>query len=142
MGRHLRDAQRGATGSAAVLVASARSRVEQLDADRFAVEAAQPDAVVVDLRESEERLEGTIRGAVHVPRGLLEFRADPASPYHDARLEPWRRILLHCATGERSVLAAETLEGLGYTHVAHLDGGFAAWRAAGMPVVNAMVQPY
>lgn len=128
--------------TAAELVTSARTQVEELSPDQFAEEAARPDTVVVDLREPDERLEGTISGAVPVPRGMLEFRADPTSPYHDERLHPDRRILLHCASGGRSALGAAALRALGYTDVAHLAGGMASWREAGMPVVNEVVQPY
>jgi rhodanese-related sulfurtransferase len=124
------------------LVASARGRIEELDPAGFAAEAARPDTVVVDVREADERLGGTITGAVHVPRGMLEFRADPASPYHDERLHQGRRVLLHCASGGRSALAAEALRSLGYADVAHLAGGIAAWREAGLPVVNEVVSPY
>jgi rhodanese-related sulfurtransferase len=92
-------------------------------------------AVLVDLREGEElRSEGSIPGALHVPRGVLEFAADPASPAHRAGLDPSRRVILHCASGGRSALAVLTLWQLGYENVAHLDGGFAAWRSAGRPV--------
>ena len=72
----------------AQLVASARGRIEELDPEGYAAEAARPDTVVVDVREADERLDGIITGAVHVPRGILEFRADPASPYHDECLHP------------------------------------------------------
>ena len=126
----------------AELVAAARGRVEELDPHRFAAEADRSEAVVIDLRESDERLSGTIPGAVHVPRGMLEFRADPTSPYHDPRLAHGRRLLLHCATGGRSALAAEVLRLLGHQHVAHLEGGIDAWRAAGLPVINEVVDPY
>jgi len=126
----------------AELVASARSRIEELGPEAFAAEATGPDAVVVDIREADERLDGTISGAVHVPRGMLEFRADPTSPYHDDRLAPGRRVLLHCASGGRSALAVEALRDLGYQDVAHLAGGMNAWREAGLPVVNEVVSPY
>jgi rhodanese-related sulfurtransferase len=125
----------------AELVASARGRIEELDPEGFTAEAARPDTVVVDVREADERLDGIITGAVHVPRGILEFRADPASPYHDERLHPGRRVLLHCASGGRSALAAETLRSLGYGDVAHLAGGITAWREAGLPVMNEVVSP-
>ena len=97
----------------AELVASARGRIEELDPEGATAEAARPDTVVVDVREADERLDGIITGAVHVPRGILEFRADPASPYHDERLHPGRRVVSHCASGGRSALAAETLRSLG-----------------------------
>jgi rhodanese-related sulfurtransferase len=128
--------------TSAELVAFARGRIEELDPQGFAAEAARPDTVVVDLREADERLDGTITGAVHVPRGMLEFRADPASPYHDECLHPSRRILLHCASGGRSALAADALRSLGYGDVAHLAGGITAWRQGGLPVVNVVRSPY
>ena len=128
--------------TAAELVASAKDGVENLDPAAFAAESEHHDAVVVDLREADERTGGTIPGAIHVPRGMLEFRADPTSPYHDIRLAPDRRILLHCASGGRSALGAETLRTLGYTNVAHLEGGMNAWRESGRPVANEAVSPY
>ncbi|MDE2305392.1 MAG: rhodanese-like domain-containing protein, partial [Gammaproteobacteria bacterium] len=90
--------------------------------------------VIVDLREREELLrDGLIEGSVHVPRGLLEFAADPASPYHHPKIVPEARIILHCASGGRSALAAQTLKHMGYPQVAHLDGGFTAWKTQGHP---------
>jgi rhodanese-related sulfurtransferase len=113
------------------LVAEARSRVENLDVDSVAREVAD-GALLVDLRETSERDEtGAIPGAVHVPRGLLEFKADPSSPAHHPDLNPTRRTILYCASGGRSALAAVSLTSLGYVDVAHLDGGIQAWRAAG-----------
>lgn len=123
-------------------VASARSRIEELGYEDFATEAARPGTVVVDIRDADERLDGTITGAVHIPRWMLEFCADPTSPYHDDRLAPDRRVLLHCASGGRSALAVEALQELGYQDVAHLAGGMNAWREAGLPVVNEVVPPY
>lgn len=119
--------------SAADLVAEAKQRVENLTPDDVERELAG-GAVVVDLRETEELAGGRIPGAVHVPRGMLEFRADPSSPYHDAALDPSARVILHCAAGGRSALAAATLKEMGYDNVAHLDGGFGAWQGAGKPV--------
>ena len=90
---------------------------------------------LVDLREPGELAEsGRIAGSTHVPRGMLEFRADPTSPYHQEGFQPERRIILHCATGGRSALAAAALKDMGYTNVAHLDGGLKAWVATGRPV--------
>lgn len=120
----------------AELVASARQRVEELDPHAYADEAARTDSVVLDIREADELASGTIAGAIHIPRGMLEFRADPRSPYYDDRLHPDRRTLLHCASGGRSALAAEALQELGYGDVAHLAGGMNAWREAGMPVAD------
>ena len=67
---------------------------------------------------------------------MLEFYADPASPLHLPQLDPNRRVILHCASGGRSALSAMTLRQLGYTNVAHLDGGFKAWAAAGKPIAK------
>jgi rhodanese-related sulfurtransferase len=71
---------------------------------------------------------------VHVPRGLLEFSADPTRPSYRAELDPQRRLVLYCKSGGRSALAAATLQEMGFPAVAHLDGGFEGWRLAGRPV--------
>jgi rhodanese-related sulfurtransferase len=118
----------GMTTSAADLVAQAKAKVENLDVEQVAAELERGDVQVVDLRESEElAASGRIPGAVHIPRGLLEFKAAEA-------IDPSKRVILHCAVGGRSALAATTLETMGYTNVAHLDGGFTAWAQAGKPV--------
>ena len=116
------------------LVAEAKARIENLDVASVAKE--QTDGVLlVDLREPGELTEaGRIPGSVHVPRGMLEFRADPTSPYHQNGFDPQRRIILHCATGGRSALAAAALQDMGYKNVAHLDGGFKAWAEAGRTI--------
>ncbi|HEY6957919.1 MAG TPA: rhodanese-like domain-containing protein [Candidatus Limnocylindria bacterium] len=116
------------------LVAEAKSRIENLDAARVEQEHAA-GVILVDLREPGELVEsGRIAGSLNVPRGMLEFRADPTSPYHLEGFDPERRIILHCATGGRSALAAAALLDMGYTNVAHLEGGLKAWVAAGRPI--------
>ena len=116
------------------LVAEAKAKVENLDADAVERELAD-GAVLVDIREADELASaGRIPGSVHVPRGMLEFRADPSSPYHLDPLDPSKRVILHCAAGGRSALAAATLKSMGYTNVAHLDGGITAWKDAGKTV--------
>ena len=115
------------------MITAARARVENLTAEQVATE--QQAALLVDLREADEiAREGTISGAVHVPRGLLEFVADPTSPAHRAEFLPARRVILYCASGGRSALAAAMLQELGYGRVAHLDGGFKAWKDQGRPI--------
>lgn len=130
-------------GTVTQLIEEARRQAEEVDPASFAKASEDSRAVVVDLRESDERIaHGSIRGAIHIPRGMLEFRADPASPYHDDRLRPDHRILLHCASGARSALAAMTLHQLGYHNVAHLRGGIQAWRDSGLPIVEPPPAPY
>ena len=119
----------------ATLVAEAKSRVENLTADDVAAELAAGAALLVDLREEDERKRvGTIPEAIPAPRGMLEFWADPTSPYHRPEFDPEARIILVCASGGRSALAADTLRTLGFERVAHLDGGVKAWIASGRPV--------
>ena len=118
------------------LVARAKGQVENLVPEQVAQEAAD-GAVLVDLREPGEiQRDGTIEGAVQAPRGMLEFYADPQSPYHRPEFDQSRRTILFCASGGRSALAASTLAQLGYTDVAHLDGGMKAWGSEGRPVVR------
>ena len=122
--------------TAAELVSIAKSQVENLTPDQVATELRR-DALLIDVREPAELdAEGMIRGAVHAPRGMLEFWADPASPYHRPEFDPQRRTVVYCATGGRSALAAQLLRQLGYADVAHLDGGITAWKQVGHPVVN------
>src|SRR5688572_21519451 len=114
--------------SAAQMVAEARGAVENLTPDQVAAEIARGDVLLVDLREPEERVQaGTIPGAVHAARGMLEFYADATGPYHRPEFDRSRRTILHCASGGRPALAAQTLRDLGYANVAHLDGGLKAW---------------
>jgi rhodanese-related sulfurtransferase len=113
------------------LVAKAKGQIDNLSPDQMAREAAD-GALVVDIREASERDEtGAIPGAVHVPRGLLEFKADTSLATHHLELDPSRRTILYCASGGRSALAVLTLQYLGYTDVAHLDGGIQRWMADG-----------
>jgi rhodanese-related sulfurtransferase len=120
----------------AQLVADAKTHVENLNADQAAHERSN-GAVLIDLREAAELTnEGMIAGAIHAPRGMVEFWADPSSPYHRHELQPTRRTILYCASGGRSALAANALTRLGYSDLAHLDGGIRAWKQAGYPVVT------
>ncbi len=122
------------TKTASELVAEAKGRIENLTVEQVAAEIAAGDAVLVDLREPEElTANGKIPGSLNVPRGMLEFRADPTSSYHQEPLDPSKRVIVHCAAGGRSALAAATLQDMGYERVAHLEGGFNAWKQAGHP---------
>jgi len=96
------------------------------------------DVQFVDLRDVRElEREGVIPGAFHAPRGLLEFWVDPESPYHKPVFnQPGKRYVLFCAAGWRSALATKTLQEMGLDEVAHIDGGFTAWKDAGAPVAD------
>lgn len=120
--------------TAAELVQAAKAQIENLTPDQVQAEIANGDATLVDIRDANELGAGAIPGSIHASRGMLEFHADPNSPYHKPGLDPAGRIILHCASGGRSALAARTLQEMGYENVAHLDGGFKAWEAAGKPV--------
>jgi rhodanese-related sulfurtransferase len=120
------------------MVAEAKGRIQNLTPEDVASELATSEVVLVDIREPEERMaSGAIPGAIHAPRGMLEFYADATSPYHRPEFETDRRIILYCASGGRSALAADAIQQLGFTNAAPLDGGFKAWAAAQHPVETA-----
>jgi rhodanese-related sulfurtransferase len=121
--------------TAAHLIAEAKARIENLSPSAVTAELEGGDVLLVDIREAEERAQhGSIPGAIHTSRGMLEFYADPTSAYYRPAFDPGGRIILYCATGGRSALAAAMLQLLGYTRVAHLDGGLKAWREADFTV--------
>ena len=114
------------------MVAEAKGRIQNLTPEQVAQEL-ESGAVLVDIREPQERQQASIPGSISAPRGMLEFYADTTLPYHLKELDPEKRIIVHCASGGRSALATDTLQQMGYTNVAHLDGGLKAWQAAGQP---------
>lgn len=113
------------------LVRAAKEQVENLTPAEVAKEVEAGRAVLLDVREAHETAGGVIPGAVKAPRGMLEFHADPSTKYHLPELRPETRVILYCAAGSRSALGARSLKDLGYTDVAHLDGGVAAWQQDG-----------
>jgi rhodanese-related sulfurtransferase len=123
------------TKTAAHLIAEAKARIENLSPAAVAAELAGRAVLLVDIREAEERAQfGGIPGAIHTARGMLEFYADPTSTDYHPGFDPGARIILFCANGGRSALAAAMLRLLGYSRMAHLDGGIRAWQAAGLTV--------
>jgi rhodanese-related sulfurtransferase len=93
------------------------------------------DVQIIDLRDIRElQRDGTIPGAYNTPRGMLEFWADPESAYHKPVFSQGKRLVLFCAAGWRSALATRTLLEMGFEDVAHIDGGFKAWKEGGGPV--------
>lgn len=131
------------TTTTATLVADASAAVRSLPPMQFAALADRSGTVLIDVREADERVrDGSIRGAVHIPRGMLEFRADATSQNYDERLQRDRQILLYCHDGGRSALAAQTLAEFGYAEVAHLEGGICAWTEASLPLYGRQIDPY
>ena len=121
--------------SARDLVKDAKQHLENLTPEQVKEELEKENVVLIDIREGEElKQNGKIHGSVHASRGMLEFYADPSLPYHKPEFNKEKRIILHCASGGRSALAAATLKQMGYENVAHLDGGIKAWKDAGFPV--------
>src|SRR5262247_1204894 len=120
------------------MVEEAKQRVQNLSNEELRAEMARGDVQVVDIRDVRERQKlGWIPGAIHVPRGMLEFWLDPTSPYYSGKVDPEKRIILYCAAGGRSALAADILREMGFPNVAHLEAGFNGWAAAGQPVEGA-----
>jgi rhodanese-related sulfurtransferase len=117
------------------MVAEANEHVENLSAERVAAEIEGGDVILIDVREEDERLlEGAIPNALHIPRGMLELSADPASPLHREEFDPEGRLILYCSSGSRSALGGYTLKRMGYENVAHLKGGMMVWKRDQRPV--------
>ncbi len=110
-----------------------KAKIENLSVDDLRKEMAEnDDLLVIDLREIQEVVDlGTIPGAKHVARGMLEFWADPASPYYRDFFGEDKRTVVFCAGGGRSVYATLALQDMGYKDVAHLEAGFNGWKKAG-----------
>ena len=114
------------------LVAEAEAVVETIPADRAATMVGDEGVVFVDLRDIRERQrEGFVPGSVHAPRGMLEFWVDPESPYHRDVFAGPGRFVFYCQSGWRSALAAKTVQEMGMERIAHVGGGFTAWKEAG-----------
>ena len=121
--------------SAMDLVKEAKQKIENLTPEQVRDAVSKGNATLIDIRDGEElKQNGRIPGSVHASRGMLEFYADPSLPYHKPEFDKNKKIILHCASGGRSALAAATLQQMGYNKVAHLDGGMKAWKEAGLPV--------
>jgi rhodanese-related sulfurtransferase len=120
---------------AAEMVAEANAAISTLEVEEAKQLVGRDDVVFVDVREGGElATQGKIPGAVHAPRGLLEFYADPSAPYHKPELASGKRLVLYCGSGARSALAAKTLKDMGIDNVASMLGGFTAWQQKGGPI--------
>jgi rhodanese-related sulfurtransferase len=117
------------------LLQQTRSRLDRVDPQQAAREVAE-GAVLVDVRsESQRQRDGVVPGALYFPRNVLEWRCDPEGEHRDPRVGgPETRLIVMCNEGYQSSLAAATLQDIGLERATDLDGGFQAWRAAGLPV--------
>ena len=111
----------------------ANGEVERIDAAQAKICHAHPDAVFVDVRDSAEiQKSGTVKGALCIPRGFIEFAVDPETPFHNERLTKDADIYLLCGAGGQAALAGKTLKDMGYKSVTNI-GGFSDWKEAGGP---------
>ena len=114
------------------LVDAAEREIETLPVEDAVKLAGRDDTVLVDIRDIRElQRDGKVPGAVHVPRGMLEFWIDPNSPYHKPIFNQDKKYVFFCAGGLRSARAAKTAQDMGLKPVAHIEGGFGAWKKAG-----------
>ena len=116
------------------LVAQAEAKIRTLSVEEASALHGRDDVVFVDLRDPRElEREGRLPGAFHCPRGMLEFWIDPESPYAKPVFSQDKQFIFFCAGGLRSALAAEAAQEMGLKPVAHIAGGFGAWKKAGAP---------
>jgi rhodanese-related sulfurtransferase len=117
------------------LLAEANVEIQTYTPEEAMKLTGQPDVLFVDLRDPRELdREGRMPGAFACTRGMLEFWIDPDSPYHKPVFAEPKRFVFFCAGGWRSALAAKTAQDMGLENVAHIEGGFGAWKKAGGPV--------
>ncbi len=118
------------------LLAEAQAAVEQISVEQARSLAETDEAVFVDVREQHEWVKGHIPGAVHAPRGFLEFIADPRGPMHNPALASGQPLVVYCGSGGRSALAAKTLHDMGLTQAVNMTGGFQAWAQSGGAIAD------
>lgn len=119
------------------LLEEAEQRIKVVSTDDGKALLEDPNTVFVDLRDVRElERDGTIPGAYHAPRGMLEFWVDPESPYHKEIFSSGKNLVLYCQSAWRSTLATATLVDMGLENVSHLEGGFSAWKEAGGPIAT------
>ena len=120
------------------LVAKAKSETNAVTPQQAFDQAQTGTALLIDIRDIRElQREGQINGAFHAPRGMLEFWADPQSPYYKDVFAKSGNLVLFCASSWRSALAAKTLQDMGMNNIFDMDGGFNAWKSAGLPIETA-----
>ena len=111
------------------LVAEANAQIECISAEEAIKIAGDDNVTMIDIRDIRELYrEGKIPGAIHAPRGMLEFWFDPESPYHKPEFATANKMVLHCASGWRSALAALSLQNMGFDNICHIDSGYQGWK--------------
>jgi rhodanese-related sulfurtransferase len=116
------------------LVDEAMAQVKTYSVADVQARLSDPTVQIVDIRDIRELDAGTVVGAFHAPRGMLEFWVDPESPYHKKIFaNEAKEFILFCGAGWRSALATQALQNMGMTNVAHIDGGYAEWVKQGAP---------
>lgn len=123
------------TVGAQQLVDEANAEIETISAEDALALQGDDNVVLIDIRDVRElKREGRVPGAKHMPRGMLEFWVDPDSPYYRDVFGSGKKFVFFCAGGLRSALATQQLQKMGLQPVAHIGGGFGAWRDAGGPI--------
>ena len=125
--------------SSKTLVEEALKQITTMDIVKVKELFDQKKCVLIDIRDIRELWnEGAIEEAIHIPRGMLEFWLDPSSPYYrkDKFEDPNKKMILFCAGGMRSALAAKTLKEMGYDDISHVDGGFGAMKQIGFKIID------
>ena len=119
------------------LIAEAGAQIKTYSIEQAQARLTDPNVQFVDIRDVRElEREGTIPGAFHAPRGMIEFWIDPDSPYFKTVFGDRKEFIFFCAAGWRSALTTRTVQEMGLTPVADIAGGFSAWKAAGAPVIE------
>ena len=117
------------------LVAKAKSETKAVTPQQAFDQLRARTAILIDIRDIRElQREGQIDGAFHAPRGMLEFWADPQSPYHKEVFAQAGNLILFCASSWRSALAAKTLQDMGLNNIFDMEGGFNGWKSARLPI--------
>ena len=117
------------------LIEEAEKNIETMSVDEVARLLHDETVTIVDIRDIRElQREGKLPGAIHAPRGMLEFWVDPDSPYHRELFSEEKRFVFYCASAWRSALATQTVQQMGMSNVCHMSGGFTAWKEAKQPI--------
>ena len=123
--------------SVATMIKQAEKKIKTLTPKKAREMQKKNKAILVDIRDVRElQIEGVVPGAVHAPRGMLEFWIDPKSPYYKEVFGEDKTYIFFCAAAGRSALATKDVQGMGLKPVAHIKGGFALWKKEKLPVTK------